>query len=292
MSTIHFTLAQIEAFVAVCATNNLAKAASKLKKNRTTVSELISLLEINLGYELFIRCKKPLELTLEGKQLYIQACLFLQQASIFDQFAMQLPKQLKQTVTICYDCFIPQAFIERLLDHFAQQKIELNLLNIDRSQAEAMLLDDQADIGIYPALNRMINTDFTWYAIGTIELGIYANRHFFTHQSGKVTMLELASTNQLLPFTELCPQLSQMITISDQRQKITNIELLKQLLNNKGGWSILPTHLFAQPYKEVSHFDTELWDKGAMLNIVSICKPTANKQLQQFIEQIAYQYAL
>jgi len=161
MSSVNFTLAQIDAFVAVCATNNLSKAASKLKKNRTTISELISLLEINLGYELFIRSKKPLELTLEGKQLYTQACLFLQQASIFDQFAMQLPRQLKQTLTICYDCFIADAFIETLLYHFSQQHIELNLLNVDRLQAEKMLLDDKADIGIYPAVNRIINTDFT-----------------------------------------------------------------------------------------------------------------------------------
>lgn len=290
MSSIHFTLAQIEAFVAVCASNNLSKAASKLNKNRTTISELISLLEINLGYDLFIRAKKPLQLTLEGKQLYTQACLFLQQVSIFDQFAMQLPKQLKQTLTICYDCFIPHSFIERLLCHFTDQQIELNLLNIDRLHAEKMLLEDKADIGIYPALNRIINTEFTWCAIGTIELGIYANQHFFTEKSERISMLELASTNQLVPFAELSYQLTQMLKISDKLQHVTNIELLKQLLNNKKGWSILPIHLFDMAYKEITRFDTELWDKGAMLNIVSICKPTNNKQLQQFINQISHLY--
>lgn len=288
---IHFTFAQIEAFITVCATNNVSKAANKLNKNRTTISELISLLEINLGYDLFIRAKKPLELTPEGKQLYVQACLFLQQANIFDQFAMQLPNQVKQSLTICYDCFTPQSFIEKLINHFSQQQIALNLLNVERLHAEKLILEDKADIGIYPAINRIINTDFMWRAIGTIELGLYANKYFFAIAPNKISILELASTKQLIPFSELSVQLSQMIKISDKLQKITDIELLKQCLNNKQGWSFLPTHLFATAYNDVQRFDTELWDKGAVLNIVAICKPNINHQLQQVIEQITHLYS-
>ncbi|RKS87529.1 LysR family transcriptional regulator [Orbus hercynius] len=290
MSQIHFTVAQIEAFVAVCETNNVLLAAKKLHKNRTTISELISTLEINLGYELFVRSKKPLVLTDEGKQLYTQACLFLQQAHIFDQFAMQLPKQMKQTLTICYDCFIPSAFIKQLIAFFAQQNMELNLLNIDRQQAELQLLAEKADIGIYPAVNRMINAEFQWYALGAIELGIYAHQDFFAKKIARVSLLELASSKQLIPFAGLPQQLSQMIKVSDKLQIITNIELLKDLINEKQGWSMLPTHLFTNAYKKVCRFDSEQWDKGAILNIVAIWKPTTNGQLAALIQQLAQLY--
>lgn len=286
MPAIHFTLAQIEAFACVCETNNLSLAATRLQKSRATVSELVDSLEINLGYTLFDRTKRPLQLTSEGKKLYTQARLFLHEANIFDQLAMQMPKEIKQTITLCYDSFIPFSFIQKLIHYGEQQHIKFNLLNIERTQAEKMLLADKADIGIYPAANRMINADFKWCAIGMIELGIYANKSFFSNAQKNISMLELASSNQFIPFMELSEQLSKIIKISDNIQQITNIELLKELLNNKKGWSLLPTHFFTPPYKDINRFHTELGNKGMMLSIVSIWKPTANKQLQQFIQQI------
>lgn len=286
MSAIHFTLAQIEAFASVCETNNLSLAAAKLQKSRTTISELINSLEINLGYTLFDRTKKPLQLTKEGKQLYSQARLFLHEANIFDQLAMQMPKELKQTITLCYDCFIPFSFITKLIELCEQKHIKLNLLNIERPQAEKMLLSGEADVGIYPAANRMINADFKWCGIGMIELGIYAHQQFFSNNNTIISMLELASSNQFIPFVQLSEQLNNIIKISDNVQQITHIELLKELLHNKKGWALLPTHLFAQPYKEINRFHSELGDKGIMLSIVCIWKPTANKQFQQFIQQI------
>lgn len=286
MPAIHFTLAQIEAFACVCETDNLSLAATRLQKSRTTISELIDSLEINLGYTLFDRTKRPLQLTPEGKKLYTKARLFLHEANIFDQLAMQMPKEIKHTITLCYDCFIPLPFIKKLIAYCEQQHIKLNLLNIERPQAEKMLLAGEADIGIYPAANRMINADFKWSAIGTIELGIYANKCFFSNLQTNISMLELASSNQFIPFIQLPDQLGKIIKISDNIQQITNIELLKELLDNKKGWSLLPTHLFTEPYKDVSRFHTELGNKGMMLSIVCIWKPTANKQLQQIIQQI------
>lgn len=286
MSTVHFTLAQIEAFASVCETENFSLASQKLQKSRTTVSELIDSLEINLGYSLFDRSKRPIQLTREGQQLYTKARLFLHEANMFDKLAMQMPTQLKQTLTICYDCFIPSLLIEQLIDYLEQQQIKLNLLNIERSQAERMLREETADIGIYPAINRIINTDFKWYAIGMIELGIYAHKNFFTRANLPLSLSKLASSNQLIPFIELSDHLNNTIKISYRSQQITNIELLKKLLDHKKGWSFLPIHLFEQPYKEVIRLPTELGDKGTTLSIVAIWKPTANIRLQQVIQQI------
>lgn len=286
MPAINFTLAQIEAFASVCETNNLSLAAKKLQKSRATITELVNSLEINLGYTLFDRTKRPLQLTREGQHLYTQARLFLHEANIFDQLAMQVPTELKQTLTLCYDCFTPFSFINKLITYFDQQNIKVNLLTIERPQAEKMLLAGEADIGIYPAANRMINADFKWCAIGMIELGVYANEHFFSNSQTNISMLELASSNQFIPFIQLSEQLSKVIKISDNIQHITNIEHLKKMLQTKKGWSLLPTHLFTPPGKDINRFHTELGNKGMMLSIVCIWKPTASKQLQPIIQQI------
>ncbi|OCG26038.1 hypothetical protein A9G11_01560 [Gilliamella sp. wkB108] len=286
MSTVHFTLAQIEAFACVCETGNISFASQKLQKSRTTVSELIDSLEINLGYSLFDRSKRPIKLTTEGQQLYTKARLFLHEANLFDQLAMQMPTRLKQTLTICYDCFIPLLFMEQLIDYFEQRHIKLNLLNVERCQAERMLLEEVVDIGIYPAANRIISADFKWYAIGMIELGIYAHKDFFINSKSPLSLSTLASFNQLIPLIEVPNHLKKIIQISDAVQHITNIELLKEQLNQKRGWSFLPTHLFEQPYKEVRRLTTELGDKGVMLCMVVIWKPTANEELTQIIRDI------
>lgn len=177
-------------------------------------------------------------------------------------------------------------FIEQLIDYFEQQHIKLNLLNMERSQAKQMLLEEAVDIGIYPAANRIINADFKWCAIGMIELGIYAHKDFFIDTKPPLSLLTLASSNQLIPFIKVPDHLNKIIKISDTLQHITNIELLKELLQLKKGWCFLPIHFFEQPYKEVTRLATELGNKGTMLSIVAIWKPTTNARLQQIIQHI------
>lgn len=290
MSTINFSLAQVEAFACVCETGNLSTAAKRLKKSRTTISELIDTLETNLDYPLFNRNKRPLVLTKEGRQLYAQARLFLHEAIFFNQQAMQIPRHDLKTLTLCYDFFTPSLFMTTLIHHFEQQQIKVNLLNIERSLGEKIILDGKADAGIYPAANRMINADFKWCAVGTVELGIYANKDFFTKNNHSISMLELASSNQLIPLIELPAQTTQIIKVADSTQIITNIDLLKQLLIENKGWSLLPKHLFNIPIPPITLFNSELGNKGIIQTMVAIWAPTADQQLVNIIQQIVNLY--
>lgn len=290
MLSINFSLAQIEAFACTCETRSLSIAAKRLQKSRTTVSELVETLELNLGYSLFDRTKRPLQLTPSGQHLYVQARLFLQEANTFSQFAMQMPEHISHTLTICHDCFIPSSFLKNLVYYFQQQQIKVNLLNIERDQAEKMLKEETADIGIYQAVNRMINADFKWRALGSIELGVYANKNFFPKSKQTVSMLKLASSNQLIPFINLSEQLAQKLKISNSIQTITDLELLKQLLIANKGWAILPTHLFKESHKSIIRFHTELGEKGIIQTIVAIWNPIANQRLQQTIRHLVDLY--
>ena len=108
MAALRFTLAQIEAFACVCESGTLTQAARRLKKDRTTVRELVDYLEIDLGYRLFERSTRPLTLTPQGQLLYRQARLFLHEAEAFSRIAGQIPAQLDTHLTLCYDLFTPR----------------------------------------------------------------------------------------------------------------------------------------------------------------------------------------
>ena len=68
MAGLIYSFAQLEAFTAVAETGSLSKAAVALKKDRTTLRDLVDFLEDGLGYALFIRDGRTLRLTPEGEQ--------------------------------------------------------------------------------------------------------------------------------------------------------------------------------------------------------------------------------
>ncbi|MFI8418411.1 LysR family transcriptional regulator [Serratia sp. NPDC078593] len=235
MAKIRFSLAQIDAFASVCEAGNLTRAAKRLGKDRTTVNELIEYLELDLGYALFDRATRPLQLTPAGQRLYRQARLFLQEAEAFNQLAGQIPEQLRQRIVLCYDSFIPRAFLIALTTVLRQQGIQLDLCMMERAAAEVMLENGTADLGIYQAVNRSISEKFKWRAIGAIELAVYANEGFFPALS-PVPLRSLSSHNQLIPFSNLPDAMAKRLQIADRIQVVNELSLLQTLLSAGHGW--------------------------------------------------------
>lgn len=286
MEPINFSLAQIEAFACVCECGTLTQAAKKLKKDRTTVSQLIDYLEIDLGYVLFDRTKRPLELTDSGKRLYRQARLFLHEAQAFSQVAKQLPDQLKTQLTLCYDPFTPRDFLLSLASTLAQQHISLDLLMCEREQAERWLDEGKADIGIYQALNRSVNDHLKWRAVGAISLSVWARKGFFL--VSPVSMLHLAASPQLVPFCTLQQALAQRIQIADRLIRVNEITLLQRRLSAGDGWAFLPRHFGVEEWENVERQETEAGDKGLTHPVVALWKPgqIQPNQLEQVLKAI------
>lgn len=287
MASIHFSLAQIEAFACICETKSLTLAAKRLRKNRTTIGELLETLEINLGYTLFNRAKRPLQLTEEGQQLYAQARLFLQEAEIFNQIAKQLPENIQHNITLCYDCFTPIKLLTTIADFFNELGINVHFLCVERNLAEQLLLDGKAGIGIYQAMNQVTNERFKCRAIGSVELGVYAGLTFFPSSHKTIGKLELVSHRQLIPYQILPDYLIKHLRIANTIQKVTDITLLKNLLSRNGGWSILPTHFFEEPCHTIKRYHTELCDKGMFQTLVALWLPETNKHIEQIIQRLA-----
>jgi DNA-binding transcriptional LysR family regulator len=285
MGQIRFSLAQIEAFASVCETGNLTQAAKRLGKDRTTISELIDYLELDLGYALFDRTTRPLQLTEAGQRLYRQARLFLQEAEAFSLLAQNIPQQVRQKLTLCYDPFTPRQFLTELAIWLGKRGIQLDLLMMERALAEQALENGVADIGLYQAVNRSISEKFRWRALGAIELAVYAAEGFFP-AGGSVTLLSLASSIQLIPFNDLPEPMAKRLQIADRIQVVNELGLLQSLLNAGLGWAFLPTHLNMQHLPQVLRLDTELGKQGLMHPMVALWKPGANSELLSLIDSM------
>lgn len=276
MKPIRFTLAQIDAFACVCESGTLTAAAKKLKKDRTTVSELVDYLELDLGYSLFNRATRPLTLTAEGQLLYRQARLFLQEAQSFGQIAGQIPQQINTQLTLCYDAFTPRRFLLRLADALKKQHIHLDLLLTGRERAEQMIESGAADMGIFQAINRPINAHFQWRSIGAITLALYAKEGFFP--TSPVSLLSLASSVQLIPFAGLPEHMAQRLQIADRIQRVNELEMLQLLLAQGFGWALLPTHLEAERWPGISQIDAEFGNTGLTHPLVALWDPGQKNQ--------------
>lgn len=286
MNTVNFTLAQIEAFACVCECGTLTKAAKKLSKDRTTVSQLLDYLEIDLGYTLFDRSTRPLTLTEPGKLLYRQARLFLHEAQAFSEVARQMPGQIETRLTLCYDPFTPRAFLLRLVELLAEQQITLDLLISERPEAEVWLDEGRAHIGIYQALNRSVNEHLQWRSVGSLALAAWAKAGFFAVKP--VSLLRLAASTQLMPFRELPDSLAQRIQIADRVIHVNELSLLEKRLCAGEGWAFLPLHFGVENWPGVERLETEVGDRGLQHPVVALWKPghLAQAQLEKIIAAI------
>ena len=271
MEPVRFTLAQIEAFTCVCESGTLTQAAHKLKKDRTTVSELVDYLEIDLGYALFDRATRPLTLTPHGQRLYRQARLFLHEAQAFSRIARQIPEQVETHLTLCYDLFTPRKLLLELAGRLREQQIELDLIACERAEAERWLDEGSADVGLFQALNRSINDRLHWRAVGSVSLAVYARSDFFA--SRPFSQLHLASKPQLMPFRDLPPSLAARLQIADRLIHVNEIALLDGLLQAGCGWAFLPDHFDAGRLDGVARIETEMGERGLTHPLVALWKP-------------------
>lgn len=286
-----FTLMQLEAFVAAASQGNITRAAKSLRKDRTTVSELINNLEIDLGYDLFDRQTRPLMLTRKGDLLFRQAMLFLQQAQAFGGIASQLAQREPLQLTLSYDIFTPQATLLRLVQDLAPSGITLHLRCESRQAGELALRSGEADIGIYQALNRPVGQAFRWRSLGAIELAVYAAPSLFTRTP--VSMAGLAAQKQLLPGSPQPEPLSQRLQIADRVQSVNERELLVALLRAGEGWALLPTHFFSRRQPGVERIETVMGKEGMLHPMVALWQPgnAGHIALGHVLDRLSHNFA-
>ena len=278
MASLIYSFAQLEAFTAVAEHGSLMKAASKLGKDRTTLRDLIDFLEDGLGYALFLREGRSLRLTPEGEQLQRQAHLLMRQVKAFEAFARSVPDSATQDIALVYDPFTPRAFLQALIATLAAKKIRLSLTSASRDEAEAMLANGQADLGICQARNRSVGNEMEWRALGAIEMDFYAATALFAEVASPVSLLDLSLVPQVIMHAASDEPVARRLQISGHTLFTNELEMLRGLLEQGCGWGFLPTHLQATQWKNVKRLPTEVGSLGISQTMVTIWKPGSDKR--------------
>ncbi|EKS6398887.1 LysR family transcriptional regulator [Enterobacter hormaechei] len=278
VASLIYSFAQLEAFTAVAEHGSLMKAASKLGKDRTTLRDLIDFLEDGLGYALFLREGRSLRLTPEGEQLQRQAHLLMRQVKAFEAFARSVPDSATQDIALVYDPFTPRAFLQALIATLAAKKIRLSLTSASRDEAEAMLANGQADLGICQARNRSVGNEMEWRALGAIEMDFYAATALFAEVASPVSLLALSLVPQVIMHAASDEPVARRLQISGHTLFTNELEMLRGLLEQGCGWGFLPTHLQATQWKNVKRLPTEVGSQGISQTMVTIWKPGSDKR--------------
>ncbi|HID8741796.1 TPA: LysR family transcriptional regulator [Enterobacter mori] len=273
-----YSFAQLEAFTAVAEHGSLMKAASKLGKDRTTLRDLIDFLEDGLGYALFVREGRHLQLTPEGEQLQRQAHLLMRQVRAFEAFARAVPDSATQDISLVYDPFTPRAFLQALLAKMATRNVRLSLTCASRDDAEAMLARGAAGLGICQARNRSVGNEMEWRALGAIDMDFYASKVLFRENASPVSLLDLSLVPQVVMHPASDEPVARRLQISGHTIFTNELEMLRGLLEKGCGWGFLPTHLQAARWQNVKRLHTEVGSQGIGQTMVTIWKPGSDKR--------------
>ncbi|HDC4301296.1 LysR family transcriptional regulator [Enterobacter kobei] len=273
-----YSFAQLEAFTAVAEHSSLMKAASRLGKDRTTLRDLIDFLEDGLGYALFVREGRHLQLTPEGEQLQRQAHLLMRQVRAFEAFARAVPDSAMQDISLVYDPFTPRAFLQALLAKMATRNVRLSLTCASRDDAEAMLARGAADLGICQARNRSVGNEMEWRALGAIDMDFYASKVLFRENASPVSLLDLSLVPQVVMHPASDEPVARRLQISGHTIFTNELEMLRGLLEKGCGWGFLPTHLQAARWQNVKRLHTEVGSQGIGQTMVTIWKPGSDKR--------------
>ncbi|MFP5594153.1 LysR family transcriptional regulator [Kluyvera sp. 142486] len=279
MPSLSYSFSQLEAFTAVAEHGSLMKAAIKLEKDRTTLRDLIDLLEDGLGYPLFVRQGRALQLTTEGEQLHRQAHLLMRQARAFEQFARQVPSTEVQELGVAYDPFTPRRFLQALITQMAAREIRLSLRCTSRAEGEKALASGQADLGFFQANNHSVGSDMEWRALGAIDMDFYAAESLFADVARPCSLLDLSLTPQVVMHSASDVPMARRLQISGNIIVANELEMLRSLMEAGCGWGFLPTHFEAARWKHVSVIPTVVGNEGISQTMVTIWRPGSEKRM-------------
>ncbi|MGU9869680.1 LysR family transcriptional regulator [Kluyvera ascorbata] len=279
MPSLSYSFSQLEAFTAVAEHGSLMKAAMKLGKDRTTLRDLIDLLEDGLGYPLFVRQGRSLQLTTEGEQLHRQAHLLMRQARAFEQFARQVPSTEVQELGVAYDPFTPRRFLQALITQMAARGIRLSLRCTSRAEGEKALACGQADLGFFQANNHSVGSDMEWRALGAIDMDFYAAESLFADVARPCSLLDLSLTPQVVMHSTSDVPMARRLQISGNIIVANELEMLRSLMEAGCGWGFLPTHFEAARWKNISTIPTVVGNEGISQTMVTLWRPGSEKRM-------------
>ncbi len=196
----------------------------------------------------------------------------MRQVKAFEAFARTVPDSATQDIALVYDPFTPEPFAGA--DRYAgDEKIRLSLTSASRDEAEAMLANGQADLGICRARNRSVGNEMEWRALGRSKW-ILRRNGAFAEVASPVSLLDLSgSTGDYACRVRRagCPSPANF-----RAHAFTNeLEMLRGLLEQGCGWGFCRP-IFTQ--RSGKKGCPPKWAAGISQTMVTIWKPGSDKR--------------
>ncbi len=180
----------LQSFLAVAETGSLSTGAKQLDASQPTISRHVQTLEKQLGYKVFLRHSRGVELTDRGAQLYEQARgLDAQIAAIVRRQPLARPEAMG-TVRISVNeplgLYVLPEWLVQVRSQYPQLELELV---VDNSLAD--LSRREADLAV-----RMLRPEpahLVGKKVGLVPLGLFAHRSYIERKGEPQRLEDIAS---------------------------------------------------------------------------------------------------
>ena len=157
------TSKQIEIFYEIYKNNSMSIAADRLDISQPSVSKTLSVIEKNLGFQLFLRKGKKLVPTHEADELYEQASIVTNQLKNFNYIANTYKSRSADFINIGTTPSLADTIVPKIINAYREIKPEtrFNLINLNSIDLIEDRYKPDIDITICFNAQRQINTKNT-----------------------------------------------------------------------------------------------------------------------------------
>jgi LysR family transcriptional regulator, low CO2-responsive transcriptional regulator len=187
-------LNQIELFVTVAQSQNLAKTARRIHVSPSSVSQRLKSLENEMGAKLYQKCKEGIKLTDAGRMLLESANEILSQIETVKKNINSLSFAKAESLVVggTYNPsakHLPAAIAEFQKTH---PHIKLSFLTLERARIEKMVQQYEIDVAVVQSPSRSANLHLEHFAVD--HLVLFAHPAHPLAKKKRVTFADLSET--------------------------------------------------------------------------------------------------
>ncbi|WP_237063647.1 LysR family transcriptional regulator [Microbulbifer zhoushanensis] len=240
---------QLEAFEVAARSGSFSAAARALGKAQSTISGLISNLEIDTGLQLFDRAGREPKLTAQGRALLQEVRALLNSYSRFEAKSRSLGAGVEESITLAIDeSAIDLQQLVQGLDAFYERyaTVSLNLLHASGDSAAELVREGRADIGIILSQGDYPE-DFDFRGAGSCSFVLVAGAQ---HPMAAQDAVSSQDLQDHLHLRISAPGNQGSLPENDLSHRIWYLEsysLFMSMLTAGLGWAFVPLHI-AKPH--------------------------------------------
>ena len=231
---------------------SFSKAAVKLGKHRTTMSQVIANLEDQLAITLFERLGRSVEPTEDGHLLYHYAKKTVEQARVFENIALSLSYGGLERVVIAYSSFMPPEALymirKQLVQDFPTMSVEL--LVRDRSQIKQGIVEGSIHFGLVNVHESSAMHSMDAVFLGHVEFVPYVQAGGRLAKMNKTSVVDALVTERQFILKSLVDEgLKEKFVFSANNEQVDQLSVVTHMVKEGLGWAWLPKALTKPQFK-------------------------------------------